>query len=160
LAFPGKEGLELSLGAAPTLEALGEKVSQLETCASFDTMLQRLRNARDYQPEVPTTLTATLRPYQHEGFRWLARLCDWWSGGGLADDMGLGKTLQTLGLLLLRAQRGPALVVAPTSVCFNWEKEAARFAHELRVISYRYSDRASLLGQLGAGDVVLASYGL
>jgi hypothetical protein len=110
---------------------------------------------------VPSTLTATLRPYQLEGFRWLAFLYEHGLGGVLADDMGLGKTLQTLALFAhVREQQGreqqgreqqrrqaadggqdspaasaraPFLVVAPTSVVSNWASEAARFTPGLRV---------------------------
>ena len=61
------------------------------------------------------------------------RLADSGFGAVLADDMGLGKTVQTLALLLQRAAGGPALVVAPTSVCGNWLLEAARFAPGLQL---------------------------
>ena len=60
-------------------------------------------------------LQATLRPYQRVGLQWMARLAAWAPGACLADDMGLGKTIQALSLLLLRAEGGPTLVVAPTS---------------------------------------------
>ncbi|MFP2934820.1 SNF2-related protein, partial [Pyxidicoccus sp. 3LG] len=109
---------------------------------------------------LPRKLKAELRDYQREGFTWMARLAEWGAGACLADDMGLGKTLQALALLLHRAGEGPALVVAPTSVCFNWVREAARFAPSLRVHSYREAEREALLGSLGAGDVLVASYGL
>ena len=71
---------------------------------------------------------AELRPYQQEGFRWLAFLWSARLGGILADDMGLGKTLQTLALVAqARGQgAGPFLVVAPTSVVSTWAHEAAR----------------------------------
>jgi SNF2 family DNA or RNA helicase len=57
-------------------------------------------------------------------------------GGCLADDMGLGKTLQALGVLLERAAGGPALVIAPTSVCGNWLAETQRFAPTLNARIY------------------------
>ena len=78
--------------------------------------------------ELPAGLSAELRDYQHDGWRWLMRLAAGGFGAVLADDMGLGKTLQTLALLLARSAGGPALVVAPTSVCGNWLAEALRFA--------------------------------
>ncbi|MGH9360928.1 MAG: SNF2 helicase-associated domain-containing protein, partial [Thermoanaerobaculia bacterium] len=70
------------------------------------------------------SLRATLRPYQVDGVKWLWLLHKLRLGGCLADDMGLGKTVQALALLLQRAKEGPALVVAPTSVGFNWVEEA------------------------------------
>lgn len=89
-------------------------------------------------PALPEQLQATLRPYQIEGFNFLAYLSENRFGGILADDMGLGKTLQTLAWLLwLRslpdAPNLPSLVVCPKSVTENWVAEAARFAPGLRV---------------------------
>ncbi|MBA3501843.1 MAG: DEAD/DEAH box helicase, partial [Deltaproteobacteria bacterium] len=104
---------------------------------------------------------ATLRDYQIEGHAWLSRLAAWGTGACLADDMGLGKTVQTIALLLDRAKLGPTLVLAPTSVCFNWIDELARFAPSLRPVIYRdQADRAACLAALGKRDVLIASYGL
>jgi superfamily II DNA or RNA helicase len=85
---------------------------------------------------LPSGLLAELRDYQTSGWQWLMRLAGSGFGGVLADDMGLGKTLQTLALLIARAGGGPALVIAPTSVCGNWLAEAARFAPGLQVEMY------------------------
>jgi SNF2 family DNA or RNA helicase len=102
-----------------------------------------------------------LRDYQVEGHAWLSRLAAWGAGACLADDMGLGKTVQTIALLLDRAKLGPALVLAPTSVCWNWVEELARFAPGLRPILYvDQGDRAGCLAKLGKRDVLIASYGL
>ena len=84
------------------------------------------------EPEVPSGLDATLRPYQLEGYQWISRLAHWGAGGCLADDMGLGKTVQTIAFLLSRASEGPSLVLAPTSVVPNWESEIRKFAPSLR----------------------------
>lgn len=59
--------------------------------------------------------------WQLEGFHWMARLTHWGAGACLADDMGLGKTVQALALILSHAEHGPTLVIAPTSVCINWQ---------------------------------------
>ena len=87
----------------------------------------------------PDTLRAQLRPYQLDGFRWLAFLWQHRLGGILADDMGLGKTLQTLALICHARQADPAgapfLIVAPTSVVPNWAAEAARFTPGLKVVT-------------------------
>ena len=125
-------------------------------------------------PAVPASIDATLRPYQREGFEWLAFLYEHGLGGVLADDMGLGKTLQTLTLMAhVRetedpAERRPFLVVAPTSVVANWVLEAARFAPGLVVHGVTETERKSrgaLASALdgGAGpvpDVVVTSYAL
>jgi SNF2 family DNA or RNA helicase len=101
-----------------------------------------------------------LRPYQLEGFRWMMSLAEAGFGACLADDMGLGKTLQSLAVLLARAAGGPALVVAPTSVCGNWAAEARRFAPALRVHVYAEGDREAIVGQAAAHDLVIVSYNL
>jgi hypothetical protein len=88
--------------------------------------------------ELPAGLRARLRPYQRDGFAWLAFLWKHRLGGILADDMGLGKTLQCLGLISHARERdpatGPLLIAAPTSVVANWAAEAARFAPDLTVV--------------------------
>ncbi len=122
--------------------------------------LKRIRSAGDVVPEVPSTLNAELREYQIEGFRWLCRLAHWGAGACLADDMGLGKTLQAIALLLHRGAKGPALVIAPTSVCFNWEAELQKFAPTLRPRIFGAGDREAFFKDLGPRDVVITSYGL
>ena len=93
----------------------------------------------------PATLRATLRPYQHTGFNWLAYLYEHRLGGVLADDMGLGKTLQALALMCHTKERGltddPWLVVAPTSVVGNWASECRRFAPSLNVTTVTETGR-------------------
>nr|WP_225953927.1 DEAD/DEAH box helicase [Kibdelosporangium phytohabitans] len=117
----------------------------------------------DEVPEygVPGGLDARLRPYQLDGFRWLAFLWENDLGGILADDMGLGKTLQTLALICHAAADAPFLVVAPTSVVTTWQTEAAAFAPGLRVVTVSDTLRHKDLASLVAGaDVVLTSYTL
>jgi SNF2 family DNA or RNA helicase len=99
--------------------------------------------SRDYP--LPQGLLATLRPYQIEGYEWLCRSSELGLGVCLADDMGLGKTIQILGLLLVRRSGGPALVVAPTSVCSNWLDEIARFAPSLVAVEYAGKQRDATL---------------
>ena len=147
--------------AALVLEEWIEQ-TRLDADGEWRARQQRLRDAQECEPEVPSTLQAELRPYQQEGFRWLSRLSHWGAGACLADDMGLGKTVQALALLLERALDGPALVVAPTSVVSNWIEEAHRFAPTLNVrASIGSADaRAALLGDLGPFDVVVTTYAL
>lgn len=116
---------------------------------------------------VPRTLTATLRPYQRDGFDWLAFLADRGLGGILADDMGLGKTIQTLALICRSRARQPGaapfLVVAPTSVVPNWVHEAQRFAPGLDAVAIDESTarRGRSVAEAVAGaDVVVVSYTL
>ncbi len=116
-------------------------------------------------PAAPASLAAQLRPYQLEGYQWLATLWDLGLGGVLADDMGLGKTLQTLALVWRAADAGeltaPVLVVAPTSVVSNWAREAERFAPGLRVATVTGRRKGTPLASAVAGaDVVVTSYTL
>ncbi len=122
--------------------------------------LYRIRNAQDFQPEVPSTLQAELRDYQQEGFEWLARLSEWGVGGCLADDMGLGKTLQSLAVILKNATEGPSLVVAPTSVSTNWMSEVVKFTPTLTVKTLSGKDRETIINELGPFDLLITTYTL
>lgn len=120
----------------------------------------RLNDARDLQPVMPTTFEGQLRDYQLQGYAWLCRLAAWGAGACLADDMGLGKTIQSLALLLNRAPDGPALVIAPTSVCMNWMDEAQRFTPTLNPRLFGGGDRSRMIDDLKPFDLVVCSYGL
>ncbi|HKU37384.1 MAG TPA: DEAD/DEAH box helicase, partial [Polyangiales bacterium] len=122
--------------------------------------LERVREAGQLTPNLPRGFEAELRGYQRDGFEWLSRLAHMRAGACLADDMGLGKTLQALALLVAEAAQGPALVVAPTSVCTNWLDEARRFAPGLRMHELASSERADTIRGLGPHDVLVCSYGL
>ncbi|MDF1603771.1 DEAD/DEAH box helicase [Nocardioides sp. YIM 152315] len=121
-----------------------------------------LRDLADLPRPEPSGLTAELRPYQRDGFHWLAFLWEHRLGGILADDMGLGKTLQVLALIAHATtcgERRPFLVVAPTSVVTAWESEAARHTPGLRVRTARR--RADDISALAAdADVVVTTYAL
>jgi SNF2 family DNA or RNA helicase len=118
-------------------------------------------------PLVPAALQARLRPYQVDGFGWLAFLWQHKMGGILADDMGLGKTLQSLALIC-HARRAepdaaPFLIVAPTSVVPNWHAEARRFTPGLNVVTITetMARRGQPLDEVIAGaDAVVTSYAL
>ena len=75
-----------------------------------------------------------LRDYQLNGVSWLSALAEQNLGGILADEMGLGKTVQTLAFLRLHRGHGPALIVCPTSLLANWQREAERFTPDLKVL--------------------------
>lgn len=156
----GKQGLKVGTLAGMALEEFVEEAGELHADKHWQTQVSKLKKIRDSHPQVPASLQAELRDYQEEGFRWMMRLADWGVGGCLADDMGLGKTVQTLGVLLARADQGAALVVAPVSVCNNWYSECQRFAPSLRPVFYRGKDRQQLLQDLQARDLLIVSYGL
>jgi len=111
---------------------------------------------------LPTNITATLRDYQLEGYKWLHFLDEFSWGGCLADDMGLGKTLQVLTFLQEQKNRYPQsvnLVVVPTTLLFNWQAEVDKFAPELRIHLHRGIGRQRDMGFLKTCDIVLTTYG-
>ncbi|MEX3745309.1 MULTISPECIES: DEAD/DEAH box helicase [Lysinibacillus] len=117
---------------------------------------------------VPTSLQAELRPYQHEGFEWLVFMREQGFGACLADDMGLGKTVQLISYLLhlyeTTADTKPSIIICPTSVLGNWQKEIARFAPSLIVHTHYQANRAKEddFKQLVASEkphVILSTYG-
>ena len=158
--------LRLSKSALYALGELNAPESGFQLDVESQGWLERVARLSHKEFEVPSELRATLRPYQVEGFRWLSALSELGLGACLADDMGLGKTVQILALLLARAAegQGPALVVAPTSVCGNWIAEIARFAPTLSAIEYVGKERgarlSSLSEQSGSSSVVVCSYTL
>ncbi|MET7730261.1 DEAD/DEAH box helicase [Streptomyces sp. NPDC005402] len=109
----------------------------------------------------PAALTATLRDYQRRGLNWLARMTSSGLGCCLADDMGLGKTITLIALHLHRqtdpATAGPTLVVCPTSLMGNWQREIERFAPGTPVRRF-HGPRRELDG-LADGEFVLTTYG-
>ncbi|MCE2752271.1 MAG: DEAD/DEAH box helicase [Pirellula sp.] len=156
------DGNELRVSKAGTAvveEALGSDIS-VDADMSWKDALARLAGARKLKPKVPETLRADLREYQVSGYEWLAKLAHWGIGGVLADDMGLGKTVQALGILLDRAKNGAALIIAPTSVGSNWQRESEKFAPSLRPMLYREHDRQTLIDSAGPGDLIITSYQL
>ena len=158
---PHKSGRRVHALGAPALDAVLEEASEVKADAAWKRHVARIRAAEGWTPVLPPTLQAELRDYQVDGFVWLSRLARWGAGACLADDMGLGKTVQAIAVMLDRAEQGPCLVVAPTSVCPNWQAEIARFAPTLKTRRLPVvGDRAGMIGELGARDVLVCSYGL
>lgn len=152
--------IRLPSAAASVAGELAEGAGGFSAPKEWLDRVRTIKESVSLEPEVPESFMCNLRDYQSDGYKWLMRLAHWGAGACLADDMGLGKTVQALAMLLSRAAYGPALVVAPTSVCSNWVSEAIRFAPTLRVSELRYGDREEMLSGIGAGDLLLVSYGL
>ncbi|GAB3985302.1 DEAD/DEAH box helicase [Plantactinospora veratri] len=114
--------------------------------------------------DAPESFRGTLRPYQQRGLAWLAFLQSLGLGGILADDMGLGKTIMMLALLADDPpEAGPTLLVCPMSLVGNWQREAARFAPELRVHVHHGAERprgAAFGAAVRDADLVLTTYSL
>lgn len=166
-ARDGKRRLRLSRIQAARLAELEAADPGLRWLGGEDIRAfgRRLRDFKGLEPVAPPRgLHAELRPYQAQGITWLQFLREYGLGGILADDMGLGKTIQALAHLLLEHESGradrPSLVVAPTSLLFNWRREAARFAPGLRVLSLHGTTRHERFDQIPSHDLVLTTYPL
>ncbi|TWX57656.1 DEAD/DEAH box helicase [Colwellia hornerae] len=153
-----------------------QTLSMLDDQGMIATGTSKLRSLadklKDFQQvttvPVPEGLNATLRTYQHQGLNWLQFLREYQLNGILADDMGLGKTIQTLAHLLIEKQQGrltkPVLIVAPTSVIFNWANEIEKFTPQLsyRVLhgSKRQQHFDCFEGLENQVDIIITSYAL
>ncbi len=130
---------------------------------AFRDLVSRLKHPEDLQFDLPEGLDAELRSYQMTGFQWLKALAHYQLGGILADDMGLGKTLQSIAYLLSEKKENPdalALVVAPASLIYNWQKEFEKFAPglQIEVNTGTPVERKELLNQGLQPDVWITSY--
>lgn len=136
---------------------------------SLKILLDKLLDKRDLpETPLPKNLMTELRPYQKTGFDYLAFMREEGFGLCLADDMGLGKTVQLIAYLLHvhnEKTEQPSLIICPTSVLGNWQKELERFAPDLKVVTHYGSSRPkgqAFLDSLSAQqpDVVLSTYGI
>ncbi len=142
-------------------------------------MITKLQDKSQLEPicELPN-LQGNLREYQKRGVSWLSYLERLGLNGCLADDMGLGKSVQVIARLVQekdeeeksqekKARKGknlPTLLIAPTSVVGNWQKEIAKFAPHLQAMVHHGSDRITQLADFEAAclqhDVVITSFTL
>ncbi|MBW2586207.1 MAG: DEAD/DEAH box helicase [Deltaproteobacteria bacterium] len=155
---------KLPLSQAGRVQDLLKMVQNAKVSASAKTLFAKIEDI-DEIPSVakPRTLKADLRPYQKDGFSWLVFLHELNTGGILADDMGLGKTVQAIALLLWaksKYKRKLNLVVAPTSVVPNWEREIAKFAPGLKTVVWQGPNRSQRAPELEKADVMITSYAL
>ena len=145
---------------APLLQEFVENSKNAQTDNYWRTHINKITSANGYDPKIPHNLQTELRPYQIEGFKWLARLSNLGFGACLADDMGLGKTVQTVALLLEQATHGACLVVAPASVCYVWQEECQKFAPSLNCVILGGNNREEQIAALTKMDILICSYGL
>lgn len=143
---------------------LKEADIRIEKNLAFKELVQNVNEPQDMEFEVPRIFQGVLRGYQKTGFKWLKTLAIYGLGGILADDMGLGKTIQTLAFIVSEKEhrQDPSLVVAPTSVVYNWQAEAERFAPGLKVVVVTGTpqERAELIKAAKQADLVITSYAL
>jgi superfamily II DNA or RNA helicase len=165
-----EEMIRFSRAQVGLLDALLATMPEATCDELFQQARDELRHFVGIKPRDPAAgFTGRLRGYQREGLGWFDFLQRFNFGGCLADDMGLGKTVQVLALLEERRQAraaapkrkrsGPALVVVPKSLIFNWKQEAARFAPELRVLDHTGGDRTKGVEHFDDYDLVLTTYG-
>ncbi len=137
---------------------------QVERNLAFKQLVQNICEPQDMDFQVPESLNVIMRDYQKRGFKWLKTLAAYCLGGILADDMGLGKTLQTIAFLISEKEKLklPSMVVAPTSVVYNWREEAKRFAPGLKtmVVSGTPQIRREQIAKGQEVDLVITSYAL
>jgi len=155
---------KLPLSQAGRVQDLLKMVQNAKVSASAKTLFAKIEDI-DEIPNVPKprTLKADLRPYQKDGFSWLVFLHELNSGGILADDMGLGKTVQAIALLQWaksKYKRKLNLVIAPTSVVPNWEREIKKFAPGLKTVVWQGPNRSQRAPELEKADVMITSYAL
>jgi superfamily II DNA or RNA helicase len=161
-------GFQISRYQAGLWAEFEDLADETEQAESWRNAVAGLLELPDLAPvELPLGVKAELRPYQKEGFNWLAFLWRHQLGGVLADDMGLGKTLQALTLIQHAHETGgphaPFLIVAPTSVVPNWINETHRFTPGLHVVGVTDTQGASgvpIREQVRGADVVVTSYTL
>ena len=162
--------------------AIGEKLSRFKSGTAFrlnkfqidvlDIIPEKkvdghLKSLISIEKETPSKkFKGTLRPYQLDGLSWLMFLYKNRFGGILADDMGLGKTVQTLAFLqkiypdAKKEKSGPILLVAPTSLLYNWSQESEQFTPEFKVHIHNGPFRTKNANSLTKYDIVITSYGL
>ena len=158
-----KKGIRLGKYHVGLLNDISEHTTltmdrKIEQLANFDTIEEM---------EPPTHFNGQLRPYQQAGYNWFHFLQQYRFGGCLADDMGLGKTIQTLALLQKQKEtvdtaKGPStsLIIMPTSLVYNWENEAAKFAPDLQLLIHTGVGRAKESARFEPYDLVITTYGI
>jgi SNF2 family DNA or RNA helicase len=161
VAIPQKVGME-------HVAHLGEDgFARFADTTEAKELRKRLSEFKGIPPgDLPRNLKADLRPYQKDGYDFLAHLSQIKLGGILADDMGLGKTLQTLTWLAWLKQRNsknpkPSLVICPASVLHNWRREAEKFTPDTRVLVLESgAARHNLRKQIPQHDLIVTNYAL
>ncbi|MGJ3248861.1 MAG: DEAD/DEAH box helicase [Elainellaceae cyanobacterium] len=162
-----EDALRISTGDTQTIEKL--PVVDFEASGTLEELIQTLTTGNESIETigVPDSFQGELRPYQLRGVSWLAFLERWGLGACLADDMGLGKTIQLIALLLHLQEHDnlehPTLLVCPTSVLGNWEREVKRFGPSLKVVVHHGDKRSqgkAFAKAVNDKDLVVTSYAL
>jgi SNF2 family DNA or RNA helicase len=178
------EGHKLKLPAYRALQfeelLEGTNETNVKKGQRFRQLIRNIKNPENLEFPLPDAMAPILRDYQSFGFQWMKMLAHYRFGGILADDMGLGKTVQALTFITSELEkesahatssvesssqkqdRAPALVVTQASLIYNWEKECARFAPQLKttLVAGSREERQALLQNMTDTDVLITSYPL
>jgi len=135
---------------------------------SMDRKLQRLHHFEEIEDiAAPINFKGELRSYQKAGYNWFHFLKKYHFGGCLADDMGLGKTIQTLALLQKEQEESTekgtqhtSLIIMPTSLIYNWQSEAKKFAPDLKILIHTGTNRLKTTSNFSSFDLVITTYGI
>jgi superfamily II DNA or RNA helicase len=157
---PGPGTYRIKKNQAAYLDSVFEELrgATIHRNADWGNWTRSQRQLVPFELEQLGSLEGILRPYQKEGVSWLRFLSRNGLGGILADEMGLGKTVQALAFL--RPLEGTSLVVCPSSLLFNWAREAEKFVPELKVLRVEGTARNELFSKISDSDLVLTSYPL
>ncbi len=164
-ATNGSHTLRLKKFHFSAIEGLADQISETEVLAELAEKRERLLDYDFEKSEhfaIPGNVHATLRPYQHAGFQWMAFLKETGWGGILADDMGLGKTLQTLTFLqhyLNENKEALFLVVCPTTLIYNWENEIKKFTPDISYLIHHGAQRKTSIEEFKDTHLIITTYG-
>ncbi|WP_298031484.1 DEAD/DEAH box helicase [uncultured Desulfovibrio sp.] len=149
---------------APVLDSLLEDLPGAATDSFWNNLREKIRSFREVRPIAPPKgLNANLRAYQTQGLSYLNFLSEYGFGGILADEMGLGKTVQTLAFIQYMVENhygGPNLIVVPTSVLPNWEREAQKFVPDLKQLTIYGTRREGMFKHIAGSDLIITTYAL
>lgn len=140
--------------------AKDNRIDFIDGINCIEVMKEKIKSLKDYKVEIPEGINAVLREYQKTGYRWMKSLEYLGFGGILGDEMGLGKTLQAITFILSNKGK-KSLIVAPTSLIYNWRDEFQKFAPMLNIeiLSGSPEEREEKLKHLDEVDVMITSYG-
>lgn len=149
---------------APMLDGLLDDMPEAQTDAYWVKLRERIHSFKEVKAvPAPQGLNAQLRSYQMQGLAYLNFLSEYGFGGILADEMGLGKTIQTLAFIQYMVEhkhKGANLIVVPTSVLPNWEREAEKFVPSLKRLIIYGTRRENMFKQISKSDLVITTYAL
>ena len=152
------------LSRAFFLNSLNSDSISLSRDIYFEHFIDKFNNVDVEDFKLPPNMESVLRPYQVVGFKWLKLLAQFKLGGILADEMGLGKTLQAIAFVMSEYEKTqkPTLIVAPTSLLYNWQSEIEKFAPQAKsvIVSATPSERSHAERKIDGYHFVITSYGL